>query len=226
MDTSAADGGPPGAHSHPRLMRRCLHIVVVVRLPPPHFSPHAAPLPLTPPFRLPPPPLSIHCPFWTRSVHASLPGACLSRAWYVSCLAPRASMHVPSTPSCFPSLPPPPPHTTGLLLPPDRGTSVLMAMCLLAAQGDFLLDGRSDHSYRHSDLVLSPVCVWFVLPEATFYVCAMSVSGVRSRFVELIVGAGKSRGASGTHSPATVSTKLLQSLYVLKDHALDSEREA
>jgi len=63
MDTSAADGGPPRAHSHPRLMRRCLHIFVVVRMPPPHFSPHAAPLPLTPPFRLPPPPLSNHCPF-------------------------------------------------------------------------------------------------------------------------------------------------------------------
>jgi len=101
-----------------------------------------------------------------------------------------------------------------------------MAMCLLGAQSDFLLDGRSDHSYRHSDFVLSPVCVWFVLPDAALYVCAMSVSGVRSRFVELIVGAGNSRGASGKYSPATVSTKLLHSLHVIKDHALESQCES
>jgi len=58
--TSAADGCQPRAHSRPHRMRRCLHVVDVVRMSPPHFSPHTAPVSLTPPFPVLAPPLSTH----------------------------------------------------------------------------------------------------------------------------------------------------------------------
>jgi len=59
----------------------------------------------SPPFDSLPQPL-----LWTLSVRASVPGALLCRASYLSCLTLRASMHFPSTRSCLPALPPPPPH--------------------------------------------------------------------------------------------------------------------
>ena len=61
--TSAADGCQPRAHSRPHRMRRCLHVVVVVRMSPPHFSHHTAVVSLTPPFPFLAPPLSTHYPY-------------------------------------------------------------------------------------------------------------------------------------------------------------------
>jgi len=61
--TSAEDGCQPRAHSRPHRMRRCLHVVVVVRMSPPHFSPHTAVVSLTRPFPFLAPPLSTHYPY-------------------------------------------------------------------------------------------------------------------------------------------------------------------
>ena len=100
MGTSAPHGGPPHAHSLPRRMRRCLHVVAVVWMPPPHFSCHAVPLHLNPLSPSPPFPFdSLPLPLvWTPSAHATNPREILSRSSYASCLTPRSSKPVPPLP--------------------------------------------------------------------------------------------------------------------------------
>ena len=106
--TSAADGCQPRAHSRPHRMRPCLHVVVVVRISPPHFSPHTAPVPLTPLFPVPAPPLSTHYPdrffgpsLCVRLFHGNFSPAhhtCRASLSAPSCIFPQPARVVPLCP--------------------------------------------------------------------------------------------------------------------------------
>jgi len=160
--TSAADGRQPRAHSHPHRMRRCLHVVVVVRMSPPHFSPDTAAVSLTPPFPVLDPPLSTHYPYRFFG-----PSPCVhlfQRHFSPAHHSGRASLSAP--PCIFPQparvcplCPLRPLIFHGLFVLARPSCFRDKTMSSLTASDRFLLEGRSNCLYRHLDLLFSPACV-------------------------------------------------------------------
>ena len=143
-------------------MRRCLHVVVVVRMSPPHFSPDTAAVSLTPPFPVLAPPFRLITPTASLdplSACVCSKGTSLPRIILVVPHSPRLHAFSLNPLVSARSAPSAPSSSTDCLFSHDHRASALKTMSSLAASDRFLLDGRSNRLYRHLDLLFSPARV-------------------------------------------------------------------